>query len=184
MALRKPSVNKNPVPFLGPAFARAFFVGNDFLPARVCCCSVPKSCLTLRPYGLHARLSTPLSPGVCSNSRALSLWCHPTVSSSVTPFSSFPYFKAQRPWHHPQSPQGGLLSLRHPAYASLASHPVVLQFIGSFCLPSALRTCPFQFGSQALLFRGNKKVNKLLSQLQSSTGDWTTAPMLTMEFHS
>ena len=57
---------------------------------------------------------------------------------------------------------------------SCGTHQVVLQFIGSFCLPSALRTCPFQFGSQALLFRGNQKVNKLLSQLQSSTGDWTT----------
>ena len=31
-----------------------------------------------------------LSPGVCSNSGPLSRWCHPTVSSSVTPFSSCP----------------------------------------------------------------------------------------------
>ena len=31
-----------------------------------------------------------LSPGVCSNSRALSLWCHPTISFSVTPFSFCP----------------------------------------------------------------------------------------------
>ena len=34
------------------------------------------------------------SPRVCSNSRPLSQWCHPTISSSVTPFSfclpSFP----------------------------------------------------------------------------------------------
>ena len=27
-------------------------------------------------------------PGVCSNSRSLSQWCHPTISSSVVPFSS------------------------------------------------------------------------------------------------
>ena len=27
-----------------------------------------------------------LSPGVCSNSCPLSWWCHPTISSSVTPF--------------------------------------------------------------------------------------------------
>ena len=30
------------------------------------------------------------SPGVCSHSRQLRWWCHPTVSSSVTPFSSCP----------------------------------------------------------------------------------------------
>ena len=35
------------------------------------------------------RLPCPsLSPGVCSNSCALSRWCHPTISSSVTPFCS------------------------------------------------------------------------------------------------
>ena len=42
------------------------------------------------PHGLqHARLPCPsLSPGVCSNSCPLSQWCHPTISSSVIPFSS------------------------------------------------------------------------------------------------
>ena len=44
----------------------------------------------LQPHGLqHARLPCPpLSPWVCSNSCPLSQWCHPTISSSVTPFSS------------------------------------------------------------------------------------------------
>ena len=43
----------------------------------------------LWPYVLqHARLPCPsLSPAVCSNSCPLSRWCHPTISSSVTPFS-------------------------------------------------------------------------------------------------
>ena len=37
----------------------------------------------------HARLPWPsLSPGVCSNSCPVSWWCHPTISSSVVPFSS------------------------------------------------------------------------------------------------
>ena len=31
-----------------------------------------------------------LSPRVCSNSCPLSWWCHPTISSSVSPFSSCP----------------------------------------------------------------------------------------------
>ena len=37
----------------------------------------------------HAWLSSPsLSPRVCLNSCPLSRWCHPTISSSVVPFSS------------------------------------------------------------------------------------------------
>ena len=45
---------------------------------------------SLRPHGLqHARhpCSSP-NPGACSNSCPLSHWCHPTISSSVIPFSS------------------------------------------------------------------------------------------------
>ena len=43
----------------------------------------------------HTRLPCPSpSPRVCSNSRPLSWWCHPTISSSVIPFSSLPYFPA------------------------------------------------------------------------------------------
>ena len=47
---------------------------------------------SLRPHGLqHTRLPYPLlSPRACSNSCWLSQWCHPTISSSVTPFSSHP----------------------------------------------------------------------------------------------
>ena len=57
------------------------------------CCVHLVSCV--QPFvtlGLqHARLPSPsLSPGVCSNSCPLSQWCHPTISSSVTPFSSWP----------------------------------------------------------------------------------------------
>ena len=45
---------------------------------------------SLRPHGLqHARLPCPSpTPGACSNSSPLSQWCHPTISSSVIPFSS------------------------------------------------------------------------------------------------
>ena len=51
---------------------------------------------SLRPHGLqHARLPCPsLSPKACSHSCPLTWWCHPTISSSVKPFSfchqSFP----------------------------------------------------------------------------------------------
>ena len=42
---------------------------------------------SLQPHGLqHTRLLCPTpSPRVCSNSCPLSQWCHPTISSSVTP---------------------------------------------------------------------------------------------------
>ena len=45
---------------------------------------------SLRPHGLqHARLPCPSpTPRACSNSCPSSQWCHPTISSSVTPFSS------------------------------------------------------------------------------------------------
>ena len=46
---------------------------------------------SLWPNGLqHARLPCPSpSPGTCSNSCPLNQWCHPTISSSVSPFSSY-----------------------------------------------------------------------------------------------
>ena len=51
-------------------------------------CSVVSD--SLPPHGLqHARLpcASP-TPRACSNSCPLSRWCHPTISSSVVPFSS------------------------------------------------------------------------------------------------
>ena len=54
--------------------------------------SVQFSCSadSLWPYGLwHTRLPYPaLTPVAYSNSCPLSQWCHPTISSSVIPFSS------------------------------------------------------------------------------------------------
>ena len=47
---------------------------------------------SLQPHGLqYARLPCPSPiPGACCNSCPSSWWCHPTISSSVTPFSSCP----------------------------------------------------------------------------------------------
>ena len=50
--------------------------------------SVMSDCLW--PHGLqHARLPSSLSPGICSNLCPLHRWWHPTISSSVTRFSSW-----------------------------------------------------------------------------------------------
>ena len=47
-------------------------------------CSVVSD--SLRPDGLHARLSCPSpAPEICSNSRPLSCWCHPTISAPIAP---------------------------------------------------------------------------------------------------
>ena len=52
--------------------------------------SVTHLCLTLWPHELqHTRPPCPLpTPRVDPNSCPLSQWCHPTISSSVIPFSS------------------------------------------------------------------------------------------------
>ena len=56
--------------------------------------SVAQSCLTLRSHELqHARPPCPSPfPRVHPNPCPLSQWCHPTISSSVVPFSSCPQF--------------------------------------------------------------------------------------------
>ena len=55
-----------------------------------CCCSVVSN--SLRPPGLQLTRFPCLSPSprVCSSSRLLSQWCHPTISFSVILFSSCP----------------------------------------------------------------------------------------------
>ena len=62
------------------------------------CCPVVQSRLTLRPHGLqHVRFPCPSpSPRACSNSCPLSWWCHPTILSSVAPFSCPQSFPASR----------------------------------------------------------------------------------------
>ena len=52
--------------------------------------SVSQSCPTLcNPIQEHTRLLCPSpTPRACLNSCPLSQWCHPTISSSVVPFSS------------------------------------------------------------------------------------------------
>ena len=53
-------------------------------------CSVVSDSLRLHELQ-HARPPCPLStPGVHPNPCPLSWWCHPTISSSVVPFSSWP----------------------------------------------------------------------------------------------
>ena len=63
---------------------------SSFISSVQFSCSVVSD--SLRPHVLqHTRLPCPSpTPGVYSNSCPLSRWCHPTISSSVVPFSSCP----------------------------------------------------------------------------------------------
>ena len=58
--------------------------------------SVTQLCPTLHSHGLqHARLPCPSpTPAACSNSYPSNRWYHPTISSSVVPFSCLQYFPA------------------------------------------------------------------------------------------
>ena len=78
---------------------------NKCYPPRLGWCSVAQWCPmdSLRPHGLqHTGLPCPSpSPGACSNSCPLSQWCHPTISSSIVPFSwvsTFNYLEVSFPF--------------------------------------------------------------------------------------
>ena len=89
-------------------------------------CSVAKSCLTLcdpMDCSQQASLSFTVSR-VCSNSCLLSQWCHPTIWSSVTTFSSCPQsFPASGSFPTTQFFTSGGLSIR----ASASVFPVNIQ---------------------------------------------------------
>jgi len=75
----------------------------------------------LQPRRLqHVRLPCPSpTPGACSNSCPLSRWCHPTISSSVIPFSScLQSFPSIRVFSNES-----LLHIRWPKYWSVSISP-------------------------------------------------------------
>ena len=83
---------------------------------------------SLWPYVLqHSSLPCPsLSSGVCSNSRPMSWWCHPTISSSLAPFSSCPQsFQASGSFLMSQLFTSGGQGIR--ASASLSVLPMNIQ---------------------------------------------------------
>ena len=93
-------------------------------------CSVMSD--SLRPHDLHhARPPCPSpTPGVHSNSRALSQWCHPAISSSVMPFSSCPQSLAASVFSNEST-----LRMRWPKYWSFSfsispskEHPGLISF--------------------------------------------------------
>ena len=111
-------------------------------------CSVQFSSVTqlyptlLRSHGQqHARLPCPSpSPEVCTNSCPLSQWCHPTISSSVVPFSCPRSFPASGSFQMSQFFAPGAQSIGVSALAS--DFPMNIQdwsplgwTVGSCCSP-------------------------------------------------
>ena len=123
---------------------------------------------SLQHHGLsHARLPCPSpSPRVCSNSCPLSWWCHPTISSSVVPFSSFlQSFAASESFPMSQFFASGGQSIGDSASASVRPMNIQdrfpLRLVGSPCSPR-----DSQESSPTPRF---KSINSMLSFLCSST---------------
>ena len=92
---------------------RALFISVQFS------CSVVSD--SLQPHGLqHTRPPCPSpTPRVYPNSCPLSQWCHPTISSSVIPFSHLQSFPASGPFQMSQLFTSGSQSIGVSALASV-----------------------------------------------------------------
>ena len=92
---------------------------------------------SLRTHGLqHARLPCPSpTPGACSNSCPSNQWRHPTISSSVVPFSCFQSFPASGSFPVSQFFASGGQSIGVSALVSVL--PMIIQdgLVASPCSP-------------------------------------------------
>ena len=102
---------------------------------------------SLWPDGLqHTRLPCPsLSPGVCLNPGPLSRWCHPTISSSVTPSPPALIFLSPRVFSSEMT-----LCIRWPKYWASASASVLPMCIQSWS--------PLELTGLTSLLRGLSRV--------------------------
>ena len=105
-------------------------MGQYFFSSIQFSCSIMSD--SLRLHGLqHARSPCPsATPGVYSDSCPLSQWCHPTISSSVVPFSSPLIFPSIGVFS-----SGSVLCIRWPKYWSFSlnispsnEHPGLISF--------------------------------------------------------
>ena len=133
----------------------------------------------LRLYGLqHARPSCPSpTPGVYSNSRPLSQWCHPTISSSVSPFSSrLQSFPASESF-----PNMSALCIRWPKYWSFSfsispssEHPGLISFrmdgLNLFAVQGSLKSLLQHHSSKASILQRSAFFVVQLSHLYMTPG--------------
>ena len=98
----------------------------------------------------HTRLACPSpSPRACSNSCPLSQWCHPTISSSVVPFSCLQSFPASGSFPKSQFFISGGQSI-----GLIASASVILMNIQDW----------FPLGLPSLIFLQSKGLSRVLSK--------------------
>ena len=87
-----PNPGIKPASLMFPALAGGMLAPSGKPPKEVSSVQFSRSVMSdsLRPHGLqHSRLPYPSpTPTTYPNSCPLSWWCHPTISSSVVPFSS------------------------------------------------------------------------------------------------
>ena len=119
---------------------------------------------SLRPHELqHTRPPCPSpTPGVYSNSCPLSQWCHPTISSSVVPFSSCPqYLPASGSF-----PMSQLFTWGGPEYWSFSfsispsnEHPGLISFMKMDWLMDWLDLLAVQWTLKSLLQHHSSKAS-------------------------
>ena len=133
---------------------------------------------SLWPRGLqHARIPCPSpTPGAYSNSRPASQWCHPTISSSVVPFSSCP-----QSFLVSGSFQMSVLHIRCPKYWSFSfnispsnEHPGLISFrmdsLDLLAVQGTLKSLLQHHSSKASILRHSAFFTVQLSHLYMTTG--------------
>ena len=142
----------------------------------------------LWPHGLqHARLPCPLlSPRVCSNSCPLSWWCHPTILSSVIPFSScLQSFPASRFFPMSQLFVSGGLSIRASASTCPSNeHPGLISFrVDWLDLPAVqgtLKSLVQHHSSESSILQVSVSFIVQISHLYMTTGKTIALTRLTL----
>ena len=132
---------------------------------------------SLWPHGLqHTRLPCPSpSPRACSNSCPLSQWSHPTISSSVVPFSPCPQSLPES-GSFPMS-----LPMMWPKYWSFSfsispsnEHPGLVSFrmdwLGLFAVQGTLKSLLQHHSSKAWILRRSAFFTVQLSHPYMTTG--------------
>ena len=117
---------------------------------------------SFRPHGLqHTRLlCLSLAPRGCSNSCPWSWWCHPTISSSVIPFSCLQYFSVSGSFQMSQFFTSSGQSIGVSVSASVLPvyiqgwSPLRLTGLISLLSPGLFDLLNFQESSPALQFKG------------------------------
>ena len=132
---------------------------------------------SLRPHGLqHARLPClSLTPAAYSNSCPLSQWCHPTISSSVVPFSSrLQSFPASESFPVSQSFASGDQSIGVSALAPVLPMTGLLSFrmdwLDLLAVRGTLKSLLQHHSSKASILRHSAFLKVQLSHSYMATG--------------